>query len=181
MGESMLPGLANFNIHKPGYIRKLNNQNHWYPEGSATVEERVKAVVQKVFANPEHIYSLWFVETAEQFYGVVAALSAGRTPKNQNLDFLWINAEELASASIELTPISEGQCLFVRDLHFNAYIDSASAEKLCLIMMQAGREAQRCKKNQHTTPILEYQTGKGCRATETSREHCDCAVVNPSI
>jgi hypothetical protein len=179
MDELMLPGLEDFDIRKPGYIRKLNNQNHWHPEGSETVEERAEAVVQKLFTNPEHIYSLWFVEAAEQFYGVVAALSAGRTPKNQNLDFLWIDAEELVSASVELTQISEGQCLFVRDLHFNAHIDSASAEKLCLIMVQAGREAQRCKKKQHTTPLLEYQTGKGCKATETSREHCDCEVVNP--
>lgn len=179
MGALMLPSLANFDIYKPGYIRKLNNQNHWCPEGSETIEERAEAVVQKLFANPKHIYSLWFVETAEQFYGIVAALSAGRTPKNQNLDFLWIDAEELASASVELIQISEGQCLSVRDLHFNAHIDPASAEKLCLIMMQAGREAKRCKKNQHTTPILEYQTGKGCKATETSREHCACEVVNP--
>lgn len=179
MGESMLPGLANFDIHKPGYIRKLNNKNHWYPEGSATVQERIEAVVQKLFVNPEHIYSLWFIETAEQFYGVVASLSAGRTPKNQNLDFLWIDAEELASASVELTPISEGQCLYVRDLHFNARIDPASAEKLCLIMMHKGRQAQRCKKNQHSTPILVYQAEKGCKATETSREHCDCELVKP--
>ncbi len=178
MDESILPGLANFNIHKPGYIRKLNNRNHWNPEDSETVEERAKAVVQRLFANPEHIYSLWFVETAEQFYGVVAALSAGRTPKNQNLDFLWIDAEELASASAELTQISEGQCLFVRDLHFNAHIDPQSAEKLCLIMIQAGRDAQRCKRSPHTTPILEYQARKGCKATETDRGNCDCEVVN---
>jgi hypothetical protein len=178
MGESMLPGLEDFGIYKPGYIRKLNNQNHWYPEGYETIEEIAEAIAQKLFTNSEQIYSLWLVETAEQFYGVVAALSAGRTPKNQNLDFLWIDAEELASASVELQPIPEGQCLYVCHLHFNARIASASAKKLCLILKQAGRLSQRCKKQPHTTPILNYQAEKGCRATETSREHCDCEAVN---
>lgn len=109
---------------------------------------------------------------------MVAVLSAGRTPKNQNIDFLWIDVEELTSASIELKPISEGQCLFVSELHFNAYIDAVAAENLCLIMLKAGREANRCKKKQHTKLILEYYTEKGCKATESSRESCDCERVN---
>lgn len=178
MGESTLPGLEDFEIHKPGYIRKLRSRDRWHPEGCDTLEERAKAVVQKIFANPEQIYSLWFVENSEQFYGVVAALSAGRSPRNQNVDFLWIDPEELASAAVELTQISEGQFWFVSDLHFNAQIGPVSAEKLCLLMMQAGREAQRCKEKKHTTLILEYQTEKGCKATEASRKRCDCEENN---
>lgn len=174
MGESTLPGLVDFDIHKPGYIRKLNSRTHWNPEeGCETLEERAKAVVQKIFNNPKHVYSLWFIENSDQFYGVVTELSAGRTPKNQNLDFLWIDAEELQAAAVDLVQKTETECLLARDLHFNAQIDSNSAVMLCLLMMQADRKAQRCKKKK-TTLILDAQVEKGCKVTETSVEHCRC-------
>jgi len=180
MEELMLPGLTDFGIHKPGYIRKVDSRGHWKPENCDDLDARATAASERVFKpNSKNLHSLWYIENAEQFYGMIAALSAGRTPKNQDIDFLWIDAAELASVSIEFTQVSEGQCLFASSLHVNAHIDPVAAKKLCLIMMQADREAQRCKKKPHTTPILEYQTGKGCKATESHREHCDCEVVSP--
>lgn len=177
MDELMLLNLTDFGINKPGYIRKLNNRNHWNPKSCPALKDRVRAVVPKLFSNSEHLYSLWYIETAEQFYGVIASLSAGRTPRNQDIDFLWIAAEELSEASIKLTQVSEGKCLFVRDLHYNAYVNPDSAEQLCFFLMQADRQAQRCKKNPHTKPILEYQTEKGCKATDSDRDGCDCEVI----
>ncbi|MDX2231104.1 MAG: hypothetical protein NW220_15820 [Leptolyngbyaceae cyanobacterium bins.349] len=180
MDKSMLPSLTDFDIYKPGYIRKVDKRGHWKPEDCHDLETRAKAASERVFkANSENLHSLWYIETAEQFYGMIADLSAERPHKNQDIDFVWIDAEELTLASIELIPSPGKHCVFVSNLHVNARIDPVIAEKLCLIMMQADREAQRCKKKQHTTPMLEYQTGKGCKATETSREHCDCEVVNP--
>ncbi|MEB3214113.1 MAG: hypothetical protein VKL39_22385, partial [Leptolyngbyaceae bacterium] len=177
--QSMLPTLNDFGIYKPGYIRKVDKRGHWKPEDSYDLESRAKIAAERIFKlNSKNLYSLWYVETAEQFYGMVAVLSAGRTPKNQDIDFLWIDAEELSSASIEPEPVPEGQCLFVQSMHFNAYIDPAAAEQLCLIMMQADREAQRCKKRQHTKLILEYQAEKGCKDTETSQENCDCEAIS---
>lgn len=173
MGESTLPELEDFDIQKPGYIRKLDSRSRWHPEGCETLEDRAKAVVQRIFANPKHIYSLWFVENKDQFYGVVAELSAGRSSKNKNLDFLWIDAAELVAAAVDLTQKTEGKCLLVCDLHFDARIDLTSANALCLLMIQAGRNAQRCKKK-HTTEILSSQKKKGCKTTETSREQCKC-------
>lgn len=180
MDESMLPSLTDLGIDKPGYIRKVDKKGHWNPEGCNDLESKAKAASERVFKpNSENLYSLWYVETVEQFYGMIAVLSAGRTPKNQDIDFVWIDAEELNSASIKPDPKAEGQCLFVSTLHFNVYIDSVAAENLCLIMMKAGREAKRCKKKQNTKPILDYQIEKGCRATETSKGNCDCEVASP--
>lgn len=180
MGESMLPSLTDFGIYKPGYIRKVDKKGHWHPEDCSDLEARAKAASERVFKpNSKNIHSLWYIENAEQFYGMIADLSAERTIKNQDIDFVWIDAEELTSASIELIQFPGKHCVFVSNLHVNARIAPGAAEKLCLIMMQAGREAQRCKNRSHTTPILEYQTGKGCKATETSRERCDCEGVDP--
>lgn len=179
MDKSMLPSLNNFGIDAPGYIRKIDRLKHWDPENFDNLKSRAKVASERVFKpNSRNLHSLWYVETAEQFYGMVSVLSAGRTPRNQNIDFLWIDAEELDSTSIKPEPVPEGQCLFVSSLHFNAYIDPIASENLCLIMMQAGRKAQRCKEKKHTKLILEYQTERGCKATETSKENCDCEVVS---
>lgn len=179
MDESMLPSLTDLGIDKPGYIRKVDSKGHWNPEGCNDLETRAKVASERVFkANSENLHSLWYIETAEQFYGVIADLSAGRTTKNKHIDFVWIDAQELNAASIDLIEVPGKNCLFVSNLHVDACIDPPSAEKLCFIMMQAGRETQRCKRKEHTKRILEYQTERGCKATETSKENCDCEVVS---
>ena len=179
MDKSMLPSLTDLGIDKSGYIRKVDKKGHWNPEGCNDLETRAKVASERVFkANSENLHSLWYVETAEQFYGVIADLSAGRTEKNQDIDFVWIDIEELNAASIDLIKVSGKHCFFVRNLHVDARIDQLTAEKLCLIMMQADRKAQRCGKNRHTKLILEHQIEKGCKATKTSKENCDCEVVS---
>lgn len=170
----MLPTLSDFGISFPVYIRKLNNRNHWQPQDCNTLAARAGAVAKKIFNDPEGIYSLWRVSTDQEFYGVVASLSANRSPKNQDLDFIWIAESELEEFGIEAQLSPEGDCRYVQNLHFNARINSVQAEALCFCLMNRDREAQRCKEKPHTTPILDHQAQLGCKATETEREACKC-------
>jgi hypothetical protein len=170
----MLPTLSEFGVTTPAYIRKIDSRASWHPqEGDVNLDVRARLAAEKLFKEPGNIYSLWLVNTEQEFYSVVASLSANRSPKNQNLDFIWLTESELQVFGISFQQVSEGSCLYVRKLHFNADIDRETAEKLCQLLMSQGREAQRCKKAQ-TTLILEHQKQLGCKATEFSVPSCEC-------
>ena len=78
----MLPSLTDFGIHNPVYIRKINKRSHWRPESCESLEARAHTVVNRIFKpSSSNLHSLFRVETSEQFYGVIATLSAGRTPQ----------------------------------------------------------------------------------------------------
>jgi hypothetical protein len=172
--EIMLPTLSEFGIDSPAFIRKIDSCGHWNPEGCCNLAERAKAVVEKIFKKSEGIYSLWLVREDKEFYGVVASLSANRSPKNQDIHFIWMTATELEEVGIKSEKVVEGDCLHVQELHFNVRIDKASAEKLCLNLFGKGRKAKTCKKKRHTILILDYQKQIGCKATETDRVTCEC-------
>lgn len=169
-----LPTLSEFGIDSPVFIRKIDSRGHWNPEGCKTLAERARAITKKLFKSSERQYSIWLVRQDQEFYGVIASLSAGRSPRNQDIDFIWMTESELAEVGITLESVTEGDCLQVRELHFNAQIDQASAENLCLSLLNKEREAQRCKKKPHIIPILEHQKKIGCRATEAGQSTCEC-------
>lgn len=170
----MLPTLLEFAVESPAFIRKINSLTSWNPEGGdSNLAERARLATEKLFKEPNDIYSLWLVNTDQELYSVVASLSANRSPKNQNIDFIWIAESELQDLSIQLEQTLEGSCLQVQALHFNARIDKGTAEKLCYSLMRQGREAKRCKKTQ-TTLILEHQKQRGCKATESNFQSCEC-------
>jgi hypothetical protein len=170
----MLPTLSDFGISSPVYLRKINSRTHWHPQDCNTLAERAKAVSKKLFDNPKHIYSLWRVSTDREFYSVVASLSANRSPKNQDLDFIWITESELQKLDIEVRLSLEGDCFYVQNLHFNIVLDPSNAETLCFDLISQGREAQRCKRKPQTTPILTHLAQLGCKATETEQASCKC-------
>lgn len=89
----MLPNLLDdFGISLPVYLRKIDKKSHWNPE-NLTGEERVEKVANRVFNND--ICSLWYVSTNEDFYGVVASISAGRNPRHQDIDLFRPILEDL--------------------------------------------------------------------------------------
>lgn len=169
----MLPTLKEFGIMPPVFIRKIDSRGRWNPEDCRTVEDRAKRVADSLFR--EEVYSLWLVTSDLDFYGIVASLSARRTPKHQDIDFIWITEEELKEVGIVPKPESEGACLNVQSLHFNAQITSDEATKLCYNIMLKKRDAQRCKKKA-TTLILEYKEQMGCKAIRNDSLQCRCEL-----
>ncbi len=168
----MLPRLEEFDVQPPAYIRKIDSRTHWNPEDCENDNERVQKVVERVFR--DEIYSIWLVNSAPDFYGVIASLSARRNPRNQDIDFICITRDELDEVGIELDAVEEGKCLDVQKLHFNARIDKDTALKLCeKLIVREDRKAQRCQKAK-TKLILEYQESRGCKATDSQREKCEC-------
>lgn len=159
----MLPTLLEeFGIITPVFIRKINSLTHWNPEGcDDNLEERAKKVSDKIFE--DEMCSLWKVTGDKDFYGVIASLSAKRHNKNQAIDFIWITEEELKEVNIVIQAKPEGECLYVKDLHFNIQINRFTAQTLCHNILKKDRKAERCKKT-HTTEILEHQKSNNCRA-----------------
>ena len=170
----MLPTLSEFGINAPVYIRKIDSRARWHPEGCNTLEERVSVVAEKLFREPENLYSIWLVSTDQEFYSVVAALSEYRSPRNQNIDFIWMTKEELKQVGMNPTNHPEGSCLHAQKLHFNVHIDPHKAENLCDCLIRQGREAKRCAKKTHTTLILTHQEQIGCKATKSNLVSCMC-------
>jgi len=169
----MLPTLADFDIRSGVFIRKLNKHTHWYPqEGDNDLFLRAKLGSEKIFPDGRK-HSLWYVSTEREFYGVVASLTATATPKNRDIDFIWIEESELQEVGVIFENIPNGDCLHVKSLHFDAEINKNIFQNLCHNLMSKQREAYRCKKRQ-TTCILEYQRQIGCKSTDTDLESCEC-------
>jgi hypothetical protein len=169
----MLPTLAELGIEAPAYLRKIDSRAKWYPEGCNTIEERARVVAEKLFREPGNLYSIWLVSTEKELYSVVASLSEYRSPKNQNIDFIWMTESELQEIGISINNHLEGGCLYAQRLHFNAQIDLRTAEKLCAYLIRKEREPKRCTKS-NTTLILAHQKHLGCQATDSDLENCEC-------
>jgi hypothetical protein len=174
MTETTCPSLIELGIKPGSFIRKLDKQTHWnaftdYEDLSVAALE----VATRVFCEKGEIYSLWQVDTEQEFYGVVASLTANANPKDRNIDFIWMSGSELESAGISLENVPEGDCIRVKDLHFDVVITQQSAKHLCYDLLSQQRIAYRCKKAQ-TKLILQYQQNLGCKAADENSELCNC-------
>ncbi|PSB25353.1 hypothetical protein C7B82_23785 [Stenomitos frigidus ULC18] len=169
----MLPSLFDLGIEPGSFIRKLDNQNHWNAHQDEDLSRASKLIAEKIFKEAGEKYSLWKVNTEQEFYGVVASLTANANPKDRNIDFIWVTKSELKEVDIEFDSVSEGNCLKVNDLHFDAVINQEKARQLCHNLIVKQRVAQRCKKAQ-TVLILQYQRDRGCKATNADLVLCDC-------
>jgi hypothetical protein len=169
----MLPTLQDFGIACPVYIRKINSRAHWNPEGTHNNYDRARQVAERLFQSSAEIYSLWRIGTNQDFYSVVAALSAFRSPRNQDIDFIWLTVTEAEALGLKMEPIKKGECVHAEPLHFNARIDRGAALALCQKLVDAGREAYRCKRGM-TTKILETQVSLGCKALVEGIDRCQC-------
>lgn len=167
----MLPTLQEFGIDRPVFLRKINSRAHWNPEGVTDNHDRARQVAERLFQSPRGIYSLWRIATEQEFYSVIGALSATRSPQNQDIDFIWMY--ELEASDIVMEPVEEGECLHAQPLHFNARIDQASTINLCYRLINAGRVAYRCKRKA-TASILENQKSWGCKAYVKQSDSCRC-------
>jgi hypothetical protein len=174
MADIMCPCLLDLGIEPDSFLRKIDNRNAWngYADkpGSGQIYQEV---AEKVFREREGIYSLWKVKTEQDFYGVVASLTANATSKDRNIDFIWISEAELADIGIQIQKVVEGRCLHAKDLHFDAKISNKKAKELCRILLERERVANRCKKA-HTVAIRNYQTSLGCKAVDSNTQKCKC-------
>lgn len=170
----MLPSLTELGIVPGSFIRKLDSRNHWNAYKDETdAASASQLIAAKVFKGQENIYSLWQVNTDQEFYGVVASLTENATPRDRNIDFIWFSEHELQEVGIAFQNVAEGSCLHVENLHVDAVIDSNMAQQLCSVVWSQNREAKRCPRK-HTIQILEHQQNLGCKATDTSLENCAC-------
>lgn len=177
MTETICPSLAELGIEPGSFIRKLNNQNHWNTFSDAEdLAAAAQAMAAKVFGERGEVYSLWRINTDQDLYGVVAAITVNATPRDRNIDFIWVTDSELKEANIEFDNVPEGRCLRVKELHFDAVITQKNARQLCYDLLSKKRSAQRCKKAK-TIQILTYQRELGCKAVDEDSQSCNCEVA----
>lgn len=171
----MLLTLADSELEPPIFIRKIDGKSKWHPESEQplTQNERAQKVAEALFKEQDNIYSLWLVHKDSDFYGVIASLSANRTPRDQNIDFIWITEDELKELGIEYKQVTESECIAVQKLHYNAEINRNIAQSLCHYLKIKNREPQRCKAKQ-TKEILEHQFELGCKAINEKSNQCKC-------
>lgn len=169
----MPPTLKGLGINPPVFIRKIDSRGHWDPEECSNDEERATRVANRIFK--EEVCSLWLVRSDSDFYGIVASLSARRSPKQQDINFIWVTEQELKELDISLKLVSEGACLDVENLHYNADISSNQAIKLCRKLITENRNPMRCKKKD-TTSILAEKEQMGCRAMKSTTKKCSCEL-----
>lgn len=166
--SELLNKIKELEIGLPCYIRKINKLTKWNGLGG-NIDQRAKQAVERNFYENENIYSLWHLEEIEQFLGIIAIMRGRQRP--DTFDFICIKENDLIQAGIIFKPVTEGQCIYVRDLHFNATIDKIKAEKLCKILIERKVEARRCKK-ELTKQILDYQEKLGCYSTKSIIQNC---------
>lgn len=164
--------LQEFGITPPVFIRKLDKRSDWNPEVSDPLD-RPRRSAELVFRDTDRIFSLYWVESDRDFSSAVTAISANRSPQNQNFDFVWITADELKRAEIQPQVFIEGRCLEAGTLHYNAMISPDAAIVLCQILMIANRQDYRCGRRK-TEAILEEKRLDGCYALVIDSLQCLC-------
>ncbi|MCU0548381.1 MAG: hypothetical protein MUC48_03450 [Leptolyngbya sp. Prado105] len=164
--------LQEFGIKPPVFIRKLDKRSDWNPEVSNPLD-RPRRSAELIFRDAGRIFSLYRVESDRDFCSAVTAISANRSPQNQNLDFIWMTANDLNSAGIPFELSIEGRCLQAGALHYNATIRPDAAISLCRTLLIAGRQDYRCGKRK-TGEILEQRRLEGCHAVVFDSEKCLC-------
>jgi hypothetical protein len=170
----MLPTLTDLGVQAGCYIRKIDRRTHWRPEGcDEDLSARSSLAAEKVFRPNEKTYCFWYVETDHEFYGVIASLIANATPKDRDIDFIWMTQDELDYIGVALHHVPEGNCRHVQNLHFEAEILPSTAQALCYHLMAIGRESYRCKKK-NTTAIHQHQIQIGCNAVNLEATDCKC-------
>lgn len=137
----LLTEIKKLEIDLPCYIRKINGLAKWNGL-QGDINQRIQQAVSKNFDYQGNIYSLWYLEEIEQFLGVVAIMRGHEKP--DTFDFICIKHEDLMKAEISLKHISNGDCIYVKNLHFDAEIDQKKAENLCTILIYKNILAQRC-------------------------------------
>jgi hypothetical protein len=163
--------LQEFGILPPVFIRKLDRRSDWHPEVAPL--DRPRRSADLLFAEADRIFSLWYIKNDQDFYNMVTAISAHRSPQNQNFDFIWITADELKDAGIEPEEFAEGQCIPARSLHYNAVISAEAAVLLCQDLLDANRQDYRCNRKK-TGAILDLKRSSGCYALVPDSTGCLC-------
>ncbi len=98
----------------------------------------------------------------------------------ENFDFICIEEKDLIETEISFKRITEGRCIYVKNLHFNAQIDKKKAEQLCTILINNNIVAQRCKKKL-TKQILTYQKELKCLATDLEDSEINNCIKDTCI
>ncbi|MEA5469933.1 hypothetical protein [Spirulina sp. 06S082] len=169
----MLPTLEDFGISPPVYIRKINSRSSWKPDPEISdPRKRLEKIAEASF---DETSSIWLVNSEQDFYSVIASLSANRTSRHQDIDFIWLTDQELDSVGIQKNQVMEGRCLFAQKLHYDIEIKKESAIQLCDLLKQNNRQSLRCKKKQ-TKSILIHQEKIGCKALNDNQELCQCQL-----
>jgi hypothetical protein len=171
----MLPTLEDFGVETPAYIRKIKRPD-WHPEDCKNQQERAQKIAINIFS--DGVNSLYLVKSNEDFYAsVVATIINTKNPKDQKFDFIWITEEELQEVGIKFELVIEGNCSHSQKLHFNAFIDTNIACKLCENLLSKNREDKRCNK-QKTIEIFNHLESLGCKAIEPNSPNCKCENQN---
>jgi hypothetical protein len=168
------PTLANnVRLDPPFFLRKLRRQAHW---GHAEMDraQRRKEAVREVFLRDEKPYSLYRVETDEDFHWTVMGLNGGRPSLTIDSDFIAILPEEFAALAI--TPeasVGETLCRYANALHHDFHAEEQQLHDLCDRLMQQDRPVihltrgmlQPLKKKAELMNCLVIPGSPGCNHT----------------
>jgi hypothetical protein len=153
----------------PVYLRKLRRKSDWMLPETPT-PEWLSLAVERVFLCDPNPYSLFRVETDEEFHRVIMGLNGGRASRTSDSAFLAISPEEFQAA--QLSPFAtSGQtlCLFANRLHFD--LDATTVELTALLTQLAGvgRRGSFVTKGM-TRPLDDEAQSNGCRIIPGSIE-----------
>lgn len=162
------PTLADVPLAPPFFLRQLRPGGAW-GDPATPFDDRLGAAVRAVFLNDELPYSLWRVETPDDYRRAALALYAGRERPAGNLDLLPISPGELADAG-GACPRTDGVTLCDlanRALHHDWAATPDQVRGLCEWLMRGGRARVRLRER----PLLVWHAesvAEGCRIGGTA-------------
>ena len=158
----------------PAYVRKVDRASHWRGRDDDTEDKRVEHIISRVFPNADGGVSVFLVKCETDLARVSIGLNSGRSSRSERLLLLWVKAEELCDAGLNVVQApGDTSCDHANRRHYNIHYNKEALVTVALRLVSADRDIVTLTKGK-MRQIVNYGESIGCRATETKLPSCLC-------
>jgi hypothetical protein len=166
---------ADVRLPTPVFLRKLRRRQDWGSDQTPNAERAADLVkvMWKCEPHTESPFSVYLVNSDEDFQRVVIGMNGGRTSLTADSDFVAILPSDLEAVGICAQPTrGETLCSLTNALHHDIPAEDDQLLAICLRLLQQGRQSIHLPKNR-IRPLEERAIAEGCLVV---RESTGCKV-----
>jgi hypothetical protein len=169
---------ADVKLPTPVFLRKLRRRQDWGSDETPIADRAADLVkvMWKCEPHPDSPFSVFVVNSDEDFQRVVIGMNGGRLSLTADSDFVALLPEDLTAAGVHAVPcLGMTLCRLTNALHHDIPAEDDQLLMLCLRLLQEKRELIHLSKKR-IKPLEDRAKSDGCKvvpeSTECKVQHC---------
>ena len=154
----------------PVFLRKLRRRQDWGSD-ETPIAERAADLVKVMWRcepHPESPFSVYRVDTDEEFQRMVIGMNGGRPSLTADSDFVALLPSDLEAVGVCAEPCEGATlCRLTNALHHDIAADDSQLLAICLRLLQQGRQLIHLAKKR-IKPLEERAIAEGCLVVRNS-------------